>query len=230
MKKSRMILTVLAVILCVGIAGTGISFAFLTGQKKITNQFSFVGEDGLDGILTEPHWNPDNGLLVIPGEDIPKDPQVTNTSKIDMDGLIALQVEFVYGKNCPDQAKAGQALSEEDMASLCDVYRIDWNADSMGDWVRFAGETAADQTQRFYYKSVLKRNFPNQGDTTIPLFTKLTVPGDVNKKRYSHIQEIGGFDIRISGTMIQQMKGETVHGINSSKEAYQNNLFTFSEN
>lgn len=221
-------LMVLAAILCIGAAGAGTSLSILTDREERTNQFSFIGEDGLDGILTEPSWVPEQGLLVLPGESIPKDPQVTNTSELDMDELVALQAEFVYGKNCPDQTKAGQALSQEDMAYVCDVYQIDWNADSLGDWVRFSGETAADQTQRFYYKTVLERNFPDEGDTTVPLFEKLTVPKDVNNRRYSHIQDMGGFDIRISGTIVQQMNGENVHGIDSPEKAYQADLFTFS--
>lgn len=224
----KKIFSVLAVILCVGAAGIGSSMAVFTDSEELTNHLSFVGEEGLNGILTEPSWKPEQGMLVLPGETIPKDPQVTNTSGLDMDGLAALQVEFVYGQNCPNQTKAGQALSEEDMSYVYDVYQIDWNADSLGDWVRFSGDTASDQTQRFYYKTVLERNFPGDGDTTVPLFTELAVPKDVNNRRYSHIQDMGGFDIRISGVMVQQMTGENIHGMNSPQEAYEAGLFTFS--
>lgn len=229
-EKKFLIPAALAAALCIGIAGIGRTLAVLTDQDELTNCFAFVGEDGLDGVLTEPSWKPEEGLLVLPGETILKDPQVTNTSGIDMNALTALQVEFVYGAGCPDQEKSGQALSEEDMAYVCDVYRIDWNADLLGDWVRFDGETAGDQTQRFYYKNVLERNYPDDGDTTIPLFTNLAIPKDVNNARYSHIQDMGGFDIRISGTIVQQMAGETGYGINSPESAYQAGLFTFTTN
>lgn len=227
MQKKVLIPAVLATIVCIAAAGFGSSLAVFTDGEELTNCFHFVGEDGLDGILTEPHWDADNGLLVVPGETIPKDPQVTNTSELDMDGLVALQVEFLYGVNCPEQSKVGQALSGADMAYVCDVYQIDWNADSLGDWVRFDGETSQDQTQRFYYKKVLKRNYPDEGDTTIPLFTKLAVPKEVNNERYSHVQDMGGFDILISGTIVQQMAGENEHGLNSPEEAYKAGLFTF---
>lgn len=217
----------MATIFCISAVGIGSSLAVFTDEEELTNELSFVGENGLNGILTEPSWNPEKGLLILPGETIPKDPQVTNTSEIDMDALTALQVEFVYGTDCPDQTKVGQALSKEDMAYVYDVYQINWNADSQGDWIRFSGETAEDQTQRFYYKDVLERNFLDEGDTTVPLFTELTISKDVNNARYSHIQDIGGFNILISGTIIQQMPGETEHGINSPESAYQAGLFTF---
>lgn len=221
-------LLALSAVLCIGAAGVGSSLSVFTDGEALTNHFSFVGEDGLDGILTEPSWKPEQGLLVLPGETIPKDPQVTNISELDIDGIAALQVEFIYGENCPEQEKAGQVLSDADMACVYDVYQIDWNADGLGDWARFDGETASNQVQRFYYKTVLERNFPDRGDTTVPLFTKLAVKREVNNRRYSRIQEMGGFDIRISGTIVQQMTGERNHGINSPDEAYKANLFSFS--
>lgn len=217
----------LAIILGIGSAGAGSTLAVLTDREQVVNEFSFVGEDGLNGILTEPGWSQSRGLLTVPGETIPKDPQVTNTSELDMDALTALQVEFVYGTACQDPSRAEQLLSDEDMRYVADVYRIDWNADDAGDWVRFAGETSSDQVQHFYYRNVLKRNFPNAGDTTVPLFTEVSVPKEVNNERYRHIQEMGGFEIRISGTLVQQMAGEKEYGLNSPEEAYREGLFTF---
>lgn len=227
-RKNKRILLLLAAALCMGAAGVGSILAYFSDQETAVNQFNFTGEDGLDGILKEPNWDPERGLLILPGETVPKDPQVTNTSAMDMDGMTALKVEFVYGNHCPEIEKIGQALSEEDMGYVYDVCHIDWNADILGDWVRFDGECADDQTQRFYYKSVLERNFPEDGDTTVPLFTELTVWKSVDNERYSHIQQMGGFDIRISGMIIQQMTEEEIHGLNSPKEAYERGLFTFS--
>lgn len=227
-KREKKILAVLAALLCIGAAGTGSTLAFFTDSESFTNELYFAGEDGLDAVLEEPSWEEEKGLLVLPGETIPKDPQITNTSELDMDCLAAIRVEFVYGKDCPDRAKIGQALSDADMAYVHDVYRIDWNADISGDWARFDGESEGNQTQRFYYKAVLKRNLPEKGDTTVPLFTRLEIPKEVNNRRYSHIQDMGGFDIRISGTVIQQMNGESIHGLDSAKDAYRAGLFTFS--
>ncbi len=229
MGKRKGILAFLAIAACILAAGAGLSMAYMTDRDEASNGLHPVGEDGLSAVLTEPSWDPGKGLLVVPNESIPKDPQVTNTSEVDMDGLCALKAEFVYGKGCPDQEKAGKALSPTDMAYVCDVYQIDWNADSQGDWVRFEGESEGSQTQHFYYKEVLKRNYPEEGDTTVPLFTRITVPKEVGNQQYAHIQEMGGFDIRLSGMIVQQMSGERIHGLDCARDAYRAGLFTFSE-
>jgi hypothetical protein len=207
----------------------GTSVAFFTDTSHVENELSFIGEKGIDAELTEPHWEPEKGLTVLPGAVIPKDPILTNTSEIDMDILAALRVEFVYREDCPDPEKAGQRLSDEDMVFVCDVAQIDWNADdaALGDWIRFDGEDALCPVQQFYYNTVLKRNFPEKGDETAPLFTGITIPEEVNNERYAHIQEIGGFDIRVTGKIVQQMTGDAEFGLNSAQEAYDAGLLDF---
>lgn len=215
--------------LCLCLAAIGTSVAFFTDTGSVENVFSFVGENGIDAELTEPAWEPEKGLAAVPAQIIPKDPQVTNTSAIDMDILVALRVEFVYGSGCSEAEKVGTPLSAEDMGYVCDVYQIDWNADdgNLGEWVRFDGEDEFSPIQQFYYSEVLKRNYPAGGDTTAPLFTELKIPDDVSNERYSHIQAMGGFDIRISGRALQHMAGDTEFGIDSAQDAYDTGLFDF---
>lgn len=225
----KRIIAVCAAAVCITLAGIGSTIAYYTDTGNVINELGTVGPDGIAGILTEPEWRPEKGLDILPNEEIPKDPQVTNTSEADLNILTALKVEFVYGENCPDVSKRGRPLTAEDMAHLCDVYEIDWNSDTLRDWIRFDGETQADQTQHFYYSGILKRNYPDKGDTTVPLFTKLSVPKEVNNRCYSYIQAMGGFDIRINGVVVQQMTGETEFGLNSAKEAYETGLFIFEQ-
>lgn len=227
MRKRLIVLCIAAG--CTMLAGIGSTIAYYTDTGRVKNELSFVGPDGIAGILTEPSWEPEKGMEVLPNEEIRKDPQVTNTSEADLPVLTALKVEFVYGEKCPDSSKRGEPLTASDMAYVCDVYKIDWNADTLGNWVRFDGESSAGQTQHFYYDGILKRNYPHAGDTTVPLFTKVIVPKDVNNARYSHIQSIGGFDIKISGMVVQQMAGEQEFGLNSAKEAYEAGIFVFDE-
>lgn len=214
---------------CIMLAGIGSTLAYYTDTGRVTNTLSFVGPQGIAGTLTEPNWDPEKGVNVLPNEELPKDPQVTNTSEADLPILAALKVEFIYGGECPDHSKRGKPLTAEDMAYVYDVYKIDWNADAAGDWIRFDGESPASQVQHFYYDGVLERNYPHSGDSTVPLFTKVAVPKDVNNARYSHIQSIGGFDIKINGIVVQQMDGEQEFGLNSAKEAYKAGLFVFNE-
>lgn len=218
---------------CAGIyfAAAGSSVSYLKDEEHVENHLICVGEDGIDGLLTEPSWDPDKAVKMLPNTEIPKDPQVSNTSAIDLSVMTALQVEFVYSSNCPDASKAGTVLSDEDMAAVYSVYTIDWDSDiaTKGSWIRFNEESGQDAVQHFYYRYVLKRNYPEKGDTTVPLFTSLSIPASVNNERYAPIQKMGGFDIRISGMVLQQTSNESGPGITSAEDAYTRGLFTFSE-
>ena len=218
--------------MCIVGVGSYATMAYYTDSAAKTNVFTFVGKNGLNAVLSEPNWNANKGIMLLPNEEIPKDPQVTNTSDNNFDELVALKVEFVYTDTCPDVSKRGKLLSSQDMAYVADVYEIDYNADGNSSpkvWARFNGESRKSSTQRFFYTGVLKRNLKTtgKGDTTTPLFTKIKVDKSVNNTRYSHIQDIGGFDIKISGHVLQQMTGETYFGLNSGIDAYNHGLFDF---
>lgn len=218
----------LAMIAALFLSGScAVTLSYFSDSETAVNSFTFIGEKGLDAVLTEPSWKPEQASLVVPNTVIPKDPQVTNTSEADLDELVALKMEFIYTDTCPDIQKRGQTLSEADMEYVRNIFQIDYNAEQQEDWVRFDGENAAMPVQHFYYKYVLKRNLPGQGETTKPLFTEITVDRTVENELFSHIQEIGGFDIRISGHVLQYMEGESYFGLNSAKEAYEAGRFVF---
>ncbi|MGN1327448.1 MAG: hypothetical protein ACI4VQ_05195, partial [Clostridia bacterium] len=65
------------------------------------------------------------------------------------------------------------------------------------------------------------------GETTVPLFTRLKIEKTVNSSKFADIQAIGGFDIRISGQVLQQMTGESFFGLDSAQKACQEGLFDF---
>nr|WP_294525163.1 hypothetical protein [uncultured Blautia sp.] len=226
MRKNIKGLGLLLAIACISgvfYQGTG---AYLTDERKVVNHLDFAGTQGMQAVLTEPSWEPDKGLLVLPGTRLLKDPQVTNTSALDMDELVALKVEFVYAGDSGERKK-GERLTEEDMKLVSRVFDIDYNADDAkkSDWIRFKGESGEDVRQCFYYKKVLKRQLPEKGETTIPLFTQVKVRKEVNNLMAERIRQMGGVEIRVSGRVLQQMEGEKSFGLNSPKEAYQAGLF-----
>lgn len=226
MRKNIKGLGLLLAIACISgvfYQGTG---AYLTDERKVVNHLDFAGAQGMQAVLTEPSWEPDKGLLVLPGTRLLKDPQVTNTSALDMDELVALKVEFVYAGDSGERKK-GERLTEEDMKLVSRVFDIDYNADDAkkSDWIRFKGESGEDVRQCFYYKKVLKRQLPEKGETTIPLFTQVKVRKEVNNLMAERIRQMGGVEIRVSGRVLQQMEGEKSFGLNSPKEAYQAGLF-----
>ena len=227
MKKMKKAALIFGTGLCLAV-GTGGTLAYLGDTGQVANRLTFAGEKGLDAVLTEPSWNPQKGLLTVPGSSVAKDPQITNTSELNMNELAALKCEFVYSQNCPDKSKRGKVLSAQDMEKVVQVYTIDYNSDdaAKGEWVRFADQKKTDPVQYFYYSKVLKRNLNGTGETTVPLFTKVWVDKKVNNRRQTWIQEMGGVEIKISG-QIQQMTGEEYFGLNNPKSAYEAGLFHF---
>lgn len=183
------------------------------------------------GSSYEPSWNPQKGLLTVPGSSVAKDPQITNTSELNMNELAALKCEFVYSQNCPDKSKRGKVLSAQDMEKVVQVYTIDYNSDdaAKGEWVRFAEQKKTDPVQYFYYSKVLKRNLNGTGETTVPLFTKVWVDKKVNNRRQTWIQEMGGVEIKISGQILQQMTGEEYFGLINQKVRMKQDCFIFNE-
>lgn len=211
--------------LCLFGSSAASTLSYLSDQEHVENRLSFVGEAALDAVLTEPSWKAEQALLALPNTVLLKDPQITNTSVSDLDELAAVKLEFVYSQNCPQTEKRGCLLSDEDMACVADVCEIDYNADRGAQWVRFDGEDENDSVQRFYYSGILKRRLPETGDTTQPLFTRLYFDRRAGNARFLRLQEIGGFNIRISGSVLQYMENEASFGLNSPKSAYEAGLF-----
>ena len=228
-KKKGLIGLILAMLVCTGISET---FSYMNDKSEVKNCLNFVGENGIDAILSEPSWNPDKGLLTVPDSVVAKDPQVTNTSVLDINEMVALKCEFVYGKECPDKEKTGTLLSAEDMGKILQVYQIDYNSDdpSKKEWVRFHDQKNTDPVQCFYYTKILKRNLPSpKGEKTVPLFTGLVIDKKVNEKQQSLIREMGGFEIHICGLVVQQMENEEYFGLDNPKSAYEAGLFNFAK-
>lgn len=207
------------------------TFAYMSDRRQVVNYLEFIGEEGMSASLQEPSWQPQKALLVLPGMTLEKDPQVTNTSESDMDELVALKCEFVYTDKCPDAEKIGTVLSREDMAKVTEFMEVDYNSDDpeKEDWVRFEGQGNQDPVQCFYYKTPLKRNYPEAGETTVPLFTRIQIPGQVNNDRQQAVENIGGVEIKITGTILQQMEADGYWGLDTAQNAYEAGLFGLDE-
>lgn len=212
-------------------AGTtlGISTAFLTETHGVKNQMRFVGDGALDCELTEPSWDEQQAVNMVPGMMVLKDPQITNTSESDLDEAVALRAEFVYGSGCPVEGKAGTLLTGEDMQSVLQVFTVNWNAEEGKEWIRYSGEDDSMAVQHFFYGKLLKRKKkeqPQKGETTVPLFTMISIGEDVKNEEFQKIQEFGGFEIRISGCAVQQIEPEE-QGESIPQKVYEAGLFTF---
>jgi predicted ribosomally synthesized peptide with SipW-like signal peptide len=67
----------------------GSTMAYLTDIDSKTNVFTF-GNVNIE--LTEPHWVAADGLNIIPGQVLPKDPKITNTGSTN--AYVVMQVDF----------------------------------------------------------------------------------------------------------------------------------------
>ena len=135
---------------------------------NITEEFEnvFMGSENIRARLSEPNWNAPDGLRLVPGKKIRKDPIITNTGNIAE--YVAIQLTFLDKNNQP--------LSNADLLKLFGLIDIDWN---LSDWkadpdtVIFDNSdkiTDVDQPIIFYYQSILM-----PARVSEPLFSSIRV-------------------------------------------------------
>ena len=157
LKKKRNLTILLSLVLVAAIAA-GATLAYLSSKTEIIpNTFTFA--ENVRGLLTEPEWDPDEALELVPGAEIPKDPMITNISNNGVDEYASIKLIFVDGADAP--------LNDADMTKLMTLIAIDWNNT---DWT-IADATMTDKTEQIWcYNGKLAPAY-----TTAPLFTKITI-------------------------------------------------------
>ena len=193
--------------------------ARMTDNATLVNTFS-VRPEQAKATLTEPSWDPESALKTVPGSVVAKDPQIKNTSDAQIWELAGMRIEFVYTEACPVEADRGKTLSAQDIETLCSVYSLDYEADRQGttDWIRFGQEDSSMPVQHFYYASAL-----GQGETTCPLFTKISAQRQTTNAGFRRIQEMGGFQIIVEGAVLSVAEPTAQAG----REACENGSFVF---
>ena len=73
----------------------GSTMAFITDTDSKTNKFSF---GNVEVTITEPNWVPANGLNVVPGQTIAKDPLLTNTGSTNAYVFLEVAIPCVNNK------------------------------------------------------------------------------------------------------------------------------------
>ncbi|MDR0530545.1 MAG: hypothetical protein LBG83_00560 [Oscillospiraceae bacterium] len=194
----KLLLTLLCLLL-VGMVATGSSLAYLHAvTRDYQNAFSLAGED-LRARLTEPNWDAAEGLRLVPGKTIRKDPIITNTSK-DQSEYVAVRMKIFTG--------SGALFSSAELLRLLHLMRIEGLS---ARWVLCAGSyqqtsgtvTSAAQPLVFYYDQALA-----PGEVTEPLFTALRVQ---NKYDNDHpmteadlnwLKSLGTIDLKLEGAAV----------------------------
>lgn len=211
-KNKKLVITLLSILLVLIVAVGGTLAYLTTTTKEETNVFT--GRDDIRARLTEPNWEEDEALKLVPGKTIKKDPMITNTGQSDE--YVALRLTFLYGD--------GTEMSDTDLLRLLNLVEIDWSSkwilcdEAMS--VDGAGEiTAVSQPLIFYYNEDL-----SSGKISDPIFSSIRVKdkvtdgeGAITELDLRWLQAVkivngeivddetglGGFHIKVEGAAVQ---------------------------
>lgn len=176
-------------------------------SKPITDKTTLVeGEDYRPRTdSTDPDYYPEYGdeqaMNMIPGSEASKNPVITNTGITK--AWVAAKITFVYAAG----ADVGKPLSVTDMAKITDAIDIDYAVNTGDNWVRKTGD-ATSVSQEFLYKEILSEDTDTTdggvyGDTTTPIFTKVSVKTTATNAQLKALEDMGGFAIWIEGFAVQ---------------------------
>jgi len=194
MRRSVFIIALAAVL--ASAIGIGASLAWLAVKTNTAdNLFTLTGPDGLTGEIVE-QFNPEDAQGLTPGDTVTKVVSVTNTSPSDMSEWVAVKLTFLEGDGRAESAVLA------DMGLLNQVIALSYGSAGQtyndGVWVR-KNSGPLQSTEVFYYNQLLAANA-----TTRPLFDTVSVLGTADNALLTTIKDVwGGFDIRITGAVVQ---------------------------
>jgi len=181
----------------------GGTIAWLSAQTStVDNHLHLLTASGknpdMKASLDEPGWERENAVKAVPGQDISKDPAITNTS---VNALVSewagIKITFTYGGG----ADKGKPLSDKDYTRLMGIITIKSGTGDGYDtgWEEAAGQAGSISTSYFYYKTLLA-----QTESTSPLFTSVAISSNADSADIAFINNtLGGFQIDVSGGTLQ---------------------------
>jgi hypothetical protein len=200
-KRKRMTLALLAAAL-VAAAALGATLAAL-GATTDQQENMFTPSENISAKLSEPNWDPDEGIRLVPGKRVPKDPMITNTSRVDE--YVAIRLVFLDSDGTP--------MDDTTLNELLRWLEIDWNTGAgPGKWTLFEGENvpsappappAATQPMAFYYNDALA-----PGQASEALFDSVRVKNEFDDPGLTEadlrfLEGLGRFSVTIEGAAVQ---------------------------
>ena len=104
----------------VGMVCAGGTVAYLTDNEKVVNEFT-VGSVEIE--LLEPNWKPEENKMLVPAQEILKDPQIKHTGKSD--AFVYLEVAIPI-KNVVTVDKEGNRTESSDTELFSFTAGKDW--------------------------------------------------------------------------------------------------------
>lgn len=207
-KKLVITLLLMTFVMLVTVSGT---FAYLNSITKEEENIFTLAEN-IRARLTEPNWDAAEGLIMVPGKRVSKDPMITNTGQIDE--YVSIRLIFQYAD--------GSDMSDTDLLKLLNLIEITWN----DKWKLHDGTLAMDASGTvtavtnpfiFYYDEVL-----SPGEVSEPIFDSIRVKTKsdglteaelrwlqaveiVNGNIVTNPDGLGTFHIRIEGSAVQSL-------------------------
>jgi len=179
-------------VLCLGVGSAFAYYNSVTEEK--TNLFSPA--ENIRAKLIEPNWNPQEGLRLVPGKTVPKDPMVVNTCEIDE--YVAIRLTFLGADTDP--------LSDEDLLELLNLLDITWNSRWKADpaTITFDGSgkvLTAAQPLLFYYQDIL-----SPGQTSEPVFSSIRCHDENDGLTEAKLRWLQGIQIA-HGSIVPDLAG-----------------------
>lgn len=163
-----------------------------TTKRPTTN------EDGTTPIT----YGIDQSKSMIPGSTASKNPIITNIGN-QADSWVAAKITFVYA----DGDNAGTPLSIDDMAKVTDIIDIDYNSQgSDAKWEEIGDLSGGSSKTFFYTETLTKDSDPTPGvygESTVPLFTTVSVKPEAKNEQIDELNTMGGFVIYVEGYAVQ---------------------------
>lgn len=156
-KRQKPIIPILSIILliCIAVGTTSAVLGSITNSKRNI----FLPSDNIRTTLAEPNWDSSQGLDLVPGRVINKDPIVTNKAETDIYVSINLTFERADGK----------VISDEELLRFLNLTEITWN----NKWKLCNGtlsQETVNQPLIFYYEDKLL-----PGGVTEPIFSTIRI-------------------------------------------------------
>lgn len=140
-------------------ASSGLTNAYLTEHPKAL--VNLISSGSVDVELTEPSWQPENALGLVPGSVVPKNPTATNTGKSD--AWIFLRVSVPVKRISVVNPQTHRKEPPADIGIFSFI--------AAEGWERIAAERTADSINFIYgYRKLVK-----PGEKTTPLFESVTL-------------------------------------------------------
>ena len=194
-KKRNFVFILLSILLllCIGI---GITYAYMGSAIGEMNNV-FTPSENIRAKLREPNWDADEGLKMVPGKTVNKDPLIVNTGQVDEYAAIRLTFQ--------DKNETA-SLSKADLIKLLNLLEITWNSN----WVLCEGSMVKDGTGKitdivqpliFYYNKVL-----TPGAVSDPIFSSVRVKTGTEGLIEADLRWLQGIKI-VNGVIVQDTAG-----------------------